>query len=178
MFTIEELIEQWKLRALLEPTRPGLETSRDDSAHIDNYLRCLIDNWYRELLAGGDTSLVEPQEIVSMLKPLTFTPANHWEGLLYRLPRGVYHVTEVSSTLWRRPAAVTPAGSALARRQLSPVLCGNSSHPVAVVDGDTLRIHAAEQSIPTSVMAIIDIPGSYFLTDKSLTTIPTSWQIP
>lgn len=137
VYTLQQMLEMWRVNARLQPSTQGLSTSRYDLLDIDSWLTATIDAWYLNLLDNGDERLLDPEEITTGVSLVSFD-----DGVaIFSLPDGCRRVVSVSSQLLQRPVVIARNGSPLARRQLSRFSRGTKESPVAVMHGTRLHVY-------------------------------------
>lgn len=174
---IQQLINEWKFRQCLVPRRADAAVTRYDAIELYEYLVTLIDRWYMELIDRADPSIVIPQDITELTEVIDFNRDRCYDGAVISLPDNVVHLHAVTAADWLMPAAIVAPGSQTASLQKSPYLCGSRRGPVAVVYDRQLHVYAGSASIPDKITAFTYQPGVYNLTPKSLTLIPTQFNV-
>lgn len=165
IYTLQQLIDEWKVRQGLVPLRTDAAFHRFDSLDIDGSLARDIDSWYQNLLDTAPAGMLVPQDISEALEPLHREP-----GLgIYLLPHECRRIVEVNVGPASPPAVITGPDSALGRRQASPFSRGGKARPVAIVSTDRLIINGPGLE---RVLAIVTPPeGVYEMDPSALTTI-------
>lgn len=139
-YTLNQLINEWKVRKGIVPLRTDATITRQDAFEIDEYITRIIDSWYVKLL---DTGPIEYLDVTDISSEVTITAFSRGVATI-QLPEHCRRVIEISMTEWQRPATiVTDCGSHEARRQGSPFARGGAVRPVAVVESaGTVRLYS------------------------------------
>ncbi|MDE5608140.1 MAG: hypothetical protein K2I64_04310 [Muribaculaceae bacterium] len=170
-YTLQQLIDEWKLRRGLEPVRSDAAFHRFDALDIDTYIGRLVDKWYHSLLdSGPDTALIA-HDIAPQLIPVSHAATK----AVYRLPDGCRRLLQVDVDVSLPPAVIAEPGSTLARSQECPFARGKGGAPVAVRYGDLLHVYSfttLPDAPPDRVLAIVTPPeGIYELSAEGLDSI-------
>ncbi len=170
-YTLQQLIDEWKLRRGLEPVRSDVAFHRFDALDIDSYIARRIDAWYHSLLDSGPASALIARDIAPQLQPV----ARAATKAVYRLPAACRRLLQVDVDVSLPPAIIADAGSDLALSQECPFARGKGGAPVAVRYGDHLHIYshtALPDAPPDRVLAIMTpADGVYELSPEGLDSI-------
>ncbi|MBD5214674.1 MAG: hypothetical protein HDS75_07645 [Bacteroidales bacterium] len=168
IYTLQQLIDEWKLRRGLEPVRSDAAFHRFDALDIDTYVGRLIDKWYHSLLDSGPDGALIHHDIAGRLEPVGHSTTK----AVYRLPSDFRRLISVDVSVVMPRAVIAEAGSALARSQECLFARGTGGAPVAVCHGDFLHVYShtpLPDSPPDRVLAIITpAKGLYELSDEGL----------
>lgn len=172
VYSRQQLIDEWKMRSGLEPARIDATLRRYDALDVDAYVAMLLDDWYIKMLDEGDITQLDPEDITEDV-----TVESMKDGVaVIALPPGTRRLIEVTDNSWKRPAIITAAGSALARRQESVFGRGRCDSPVAVVDSrGQARLYSYQPGVNPAfqrVMAVRYEPDVYRLDPSALSQIP------
>lgn len=169
--THEEMLAQWKLRRALLPLRLDCEVTRRDTVDVDRLAALEMRDWYLRLL---DTAPVELTGVTDLAGEVAVTAVDDGTATVV-LPPGCRRVVSVEMEGWERPATVVadPA-SPVARLQTSRYSRGGAARPVAVVEGDTLRLYTPVNASARLVsLKCVTEPadGSYRMDERALSLI-------
>lgn len=170
-YTLQQLIDEWKLRRGFEPARSDAAFNRFDALDIDTYIARRVDKWYHELLDRGPLSALVITDITALLMPVSHSATK----AVYRLPARCRRLVSVDVDISRPGAIIAPADSALARRQECQFARGSGGAPVAVCHSDHLHIYSHSSlpdAPPDRVMAVMTPEeGLYELSAEGLDSI-------
>ena len=171
-YTLQQLIDEWKLRRGLEPVRSDAAFHRFDALDIDAYIARRVDAWYHSLLDSGPLTHLVVHDIAPFLEPVSLSPSRG----VYILPDGCRRIVAVTVAPEAPDAIIAAPGSPLALRQECPFCRGEGGAPVAVAHSGRLIVYG--RSIPSGgtlhhVGAVLTPPeGVYELSPEALDSIP------
>ncbi|MDE6086382.1 MAG: hypothetical protein K2G40_08295 [Muribaculaceae bacterium] len=172
IYSLNFLIDEWKMRAGLEPARIDSTITRHDALDIDAYIERMINDWYEQLLEDGDLKYLDPEDITDLVT--VSTPVNGVSTMI--LPAGVRHLVEIKDSNWARAARIVFPDSHEARRQESVFSRGGTESPVAVIyNNSEVRLYSFKpgmKPLPERVVAIRHVPGEFRLSPLALSLIP------
>lgn len=172
-YTLNELIAEWKMRKGLVPLRVDAAVTRHDAFEIDEYAARVIRQWYEELLDTADVSLLDVDDITSLVDIEDYAGG----VAVMRLPDGCRRLVEVTMEQWRCPATiVTDPDSAAGVRQRTPFGRGGACCPVAVTEGaGRVRLYSFkgdESPSPVRVLGVMSQPeGVIRCSPRALATL-------
>lgn len=161
-FTIAELIGLWRLRNGFGASGIDGCTGLVDGYASDDFIRLIIDQRYRQMLAAGPARWFPLANVANQ----SIIEADRDEGIVTAtLPADCGRVVSAKLAEWKTEALIlTDADSAMARMQWSPYVRGGTYQPVAVLSGNTLKFYSSSERFPT-VEYIMAIPEPGFNPD-------------
>ncbi|MDE5858301.1 MAG: hypothetical protein K2H32_08090 [Muribaculaceae bacterium] len=172
LFSQKEMLEQWRLRHCLDAS--GITGNADD--RFDRRDSDLIDlaqmnDWYAELLARGDKSLVQATDITSRLTLNSGEISGEWTA---RLPDDVIAVVAMELNEAGNVEIIDPTSrlAGLLNGEFAPI---PSQKPIAFAKDGVLKVFIDIGSLVSlsRVMAVTAPPdGFYSITQKGLALIP------
>ena len=175
IYSLSFLINEWKVRAGLEPARIDSTVTRHDAFDIDAYVERLVNDWYVKLLQEGDLKYLDPEDITDLI---TVSAPDKGVATL-TLPEGVFHIVEIMDSKWERPARIVTPASRDGRLQESVFSRGGSASPVAVFHNNTtIKLYSyMPGTVPQleRVLAVRHVPGKYRLSPLALSLITPSF---
>lgn len=172
LLTQQQMLEQWMARRLLLPMRNDAGIEREYGIDIEAMCRRQMRGWYLGLLASAPVEMLIAEEIAGELQ---LTVDDNAVGHV-TLPDNIVRVLTVQCDTWEAPAILTTPDTNLALMQRSYYSRGGAMTPVAIHDGNMLRLYSFDDQPDNphlSLLRVIRAPadGSYLLTERALSTI-------
>lgn len=167
IYTLQNLIDEWKLRRGLIPLRSDATFHRVDALDIDAALARGIDTWYQNLLDNAPASMLVIHDITDLLEVEHSAPGY----TVYQLPLTCRRVIDVLTGPDLQPARPVMPESHEARLQDSPFSRAGSVRPVVCRVGNLLYVYGAEISRLTAIVTPPE--GIYEMNPSALSTIDT-----
>ncbi len=169
--SIDEMLNQWRLRRALEPLRSDCTVERLDGIDLDVLLRNEINDWYRNLL---DTAPVEMLVVTDISAMVALSKRGDGSATI-RLPERCRRVVEVMLDCWEQPARIVEADTITAQMQENPYSRGGITAPVAVKRHGRLQVYSIPSNVDGKIASLQCVlepeEGFYEMDERALSTI-------
>lgn len=176
--TEAEMLELWKLRFNMMPARRDCVVERVDGADIDGKLMIDIRQWYATLLATAPIEWLPVEDVVGDVVAQVSVNGVISVVMPDRCVRPVaWHVKSWATdvTQFHSP------DSLVGRQQTVEWLRGCDARPVAVVNGNVLKLYSSSDGIKAAVdkaqCVVRPADGSFQFSEEALSTIPNDTAI-
>ncbi len=177
VFTMEEMVAEWKLRRGMMPLRTDAVVERIDGIDVDTLLRSMIRQWYGRLLLEAPAELLPQANLASKAQ---LKLADKFGAVEVKLPGECSRVLSVKLSDWTMAVSVLKASECEITEllQRSPYSRAGVCNPVALLYPDRLMLYSTESASPQleSLNCVATpIDGTIVLDTALLDTMPDDY---
>ncbi len=175
--TKEQILKRRRISGGLEPLRADYTIELTDGIEVNTILLTELRNWYLDLLANGDRTLLATENLAS-----TITLVAMDGGLRIELPDNCRRMFDIRLNGWSHAAEIRPSNEfeRIKAMQQNPFTAATATNPVAVFLPGNMGGKASDIAVwPGSsgislAIGVVD-PGEnlYIMDEMALKTMPS-----
>ncbi len=170
ILTEDEMLNLWKLKKLMIPTRRDCAIERDDGIDIDQLLLLDIRGWYAALLAKGEAYLLPTADLS---EHIVLTPING-NTSKFILPSNCCRPLELKLSTWNQSVFDFHApNSFIAKSQRNEYMRAGEAYPICVQNDDEIIVSGYTPNDTITLMKCVIRPenNKYIFAESCLELI-------